>query len=569
MTKLIPKLKEANHQLVLTIADQQETEDRLNLQLTRLKLMYEFVSALNAAQTVTEIYQIALNGICPALRTARAAVVTIGSFPHRLEFQATVGLSENYKQAIEAFFADAGNLTKFKPREFPASATFLSDRISENISNAESIGALAIFPLEYERRHLGDIVAYFDEPRQFTEEEVQLTKMIVTNIAIALTRKQAEQALKESQEFIQRIADTTPNILYIYDIEEYRNIYCNRGITTILGYTDLEIQAMGELLLDFVVHPDDLTRIKEHYQQVRANKSGDLFVIEYRMRDIHGKWKWFYSQETVFLRNVDQSVKQVIGAASDISQLKEVEMRLQSSLAEKEMLLREVHHRVKNNLGLVDSLLTMQARYITDVEALKSVSDSQKRIHAMSLIHEQFYQSQDMGKIDFCEYLQRLVDNLHSFTSFNDNQITLKLDINPTFLQIDTAISMGLIVNELLTNAFKHAFPDRPDRPDYPDYPNYNKGLIEVILYKSTQDRKLHLIVRDNGIGIPESFAQNSTLNMTDSPSTSFGLRLVRILTQQLRATLDLSCSVGTSFHFTLETDSYSLPIKEIGKVKK
>jgi PAS domain S-box-containing protein len=578
MTKLIPKLKEANHQLLLTIADQQETEDRLNLQLTRLKLMYEFVSALNAAQTVTEIYQIALNGICPALRTARAAVVTIGSSPHRLEFQATVGLSENYKQAIEAFFADSVDLTKLKPRAFPTSATFFSDGISafgdrigfsdrtsnhtnehilQSIGHAESIGALAIFPLEYERRHLGDIVAYFDEPRQFTDEEVQLTKMIVTNIAIALTRKQAEQALKESQEFIQRIADTTPNILYIYDIEEYRNIYCNQGITTILGYTDSEIKGMGSLLLDVVVHPDDLTRIKEHYQQVRGSKSEDLFVIEYRMRDIHGKWKWFYSQETVFFRNVDQTVKQVIGAASDISQLKETEIRLHSSLSEKEMLLREVHHRVKNNLGLVDSLLSMQARYINDVEALKSVSDSQKRIHAMSLIHEQLYQSQDMGKIDFCEYLQRLVDNLHSSTSFNDDQITLKLDTNSTFLKIDTAISMGLIVNELLTNAFKHAFPDRPD---YPDYPNYNKGLIEVILYESTQDHKLHLIIRDNGIGIPEgftqNFAQNPTFNMTNSPSTSFGLRLVSILTQQLRATLDLSCSVGTSFHFTLETDS-------------
>ena len=562
MTKLIPKLKEANHQLLLTIADQQQTEDRLNLQLTRLKLMYEFVSALNAAQTVTEIYQIALNGICPALRTARAAVVTIGSSPHRLEFQATVGLSENYKQAIEDFFADAGNLTKFKPTGFPNSATFLSDRTSDHILqsiiHAESIGALAIFPLDYERRHLGDIVAYFDEPRQFTEEEVQLTKMIVTNIAIALTRKQAEEALKESQQFIQRIADTTPNILYIYDIEEYRNIYCNQGITTILGYTDSEIKGMGSLLLDVVVHPDDLTRIKEHYQQVRGSKSEDLFLIEYRMRDIHGKWKWFYSQETVFLRNIDQTVKQVIGAASDISQLKETEIRLHSSLSEKEMLLREVHHRVKNNLGLVDSLLSMQARYINDVEALKSVSDSQKRIHAMSLIHEQLYQSQDMGKIDFCEYLQRLVDNLHSFTTFNDDQITLKLDTNPTFLKIDTAISMGLIVNELLTNAFKHAFPDRPD------YPNYNKGLIEVILYESTQDHKLHLIIRDNGIGIPEgftesftrNFAQNIAFNMTDVPSTSFGLRLVSILTQQLRATLDLSCSVGTSFHFTLGTDS-------------
>ena len=556
MTKLIPQLKEANHQLLLTIADQQQNEDHLNLQLTRLKLMYEFVSALNAAQTFNEIYQIALDGICPALRIVRAAVVTLSP---QLEFPATVGLSADDKQAIAAFLHDSGDLSKTNPREFPTAAIFHSH--PESTSNMANIGSVAIFPLECDHRHLGDIVTYFDQARQFTEEEIQLTKMIVTNIAIALTRKQAEQALKESQQFIQRIADTTPNILYIYDIEEHRNIYCNQGLTAILGYTDLEIQAMGELLLDFMVHPDDLIRIKEHYRQVRANKTEDLFLIEYRMRDIHGKWKWLYSQETVFQRNIDQTVKQVLGAASDITKLKEIETRLQSSLAEKEILLREVHHRVKNNLGLVDSLLSMQARYISDVEALKSVSDSQKRIHAMSLIHEQLYQSQDMRKIDFCEYLQRLVDNLHSSTSFDHNQIKLNLDTNTTFLKIDTAISMGLIVNELLTNAFKHAFPDCTDHSDYPDY---NRSLIEVILYESTQDRKLHLIIRDNGIGIPKSFSQsfiqgfaeNSAFNMTDSPSASFGLRLVHILTQQLRATLDLTCAVGTSFHFTLETDS-------------
>ena len=297
---------------------------------------------------------------------------------------------------------------------------------------------------------------------------------------------------------------------------------------------------MGELVLDLVIHPDDLTKMKDHYERVRLNKLEDLFVIEYRMRDIHGKWKWFYSQETAFLRNADGTVKQTIGAASDISQLKEVETRLQSSLAEKEVLLREVHHRVKNNLSVVDSLLSMQARYVNDVEALKSLSDSQRRIHTMALIHEQLYQSQDVGKVDFGEYLQRLVGNLYSSTSFNINQIELKLDLTPTSLNIDTAISMGLMVNELLTNAFKYAFPDD------------TQGLIEVILYESTEDSKLHLIIRDNGVGLPKNF----DFYATNAQSASLGLRLVRILTQQLRASLDLSCSVGTSFYFTFPMDS-------------
>lgn len=535
MAKVRTELKEVNLQLVQTIADQQLTEDRLNLQLNRLRLMYDFVSALNAAQSVNEIYQIALNGICTALRTSRSAVITTKA-NHCIQYQESIGISQDYRQSIEAFFEDSSHQVELKFRPFPYCAILPSDRILQSICQAESIGAIAVFPLEYERRHLGDIVAYFDVPRQFTEEEVQLTQTIVTYIAIALTRKQAELALKSSQQFIQRIADTTPNILYIYDIEEHRNIYCNQAITHLLGYTPSEIQAMGNLLLNKVIHPDDLKRVKEHYELIQNRRleenPEDLFLFEYRMRDIHGKWKWFYSQETVFFRNADGTVKQTIGAASDITKLKEVESSLQSSLADKEVLLREVHHRVKNNLSVVDSLLSMQARYINDAEALRAISDSQRRIHTMSLIHEQLYQSHDVDKVDFCEYLQRLVGNLYSSTSFNTSQVELKLDIKPTQLNIDTAISIGLIVNEILTNAFKYAFP------------NNNTGLIEVILYKSLDDDNLHLIIRDNGVGIPE--------NIDFKATASLGLRLVRIMTQQLRASLDLSCSSGTSFHFTL-----------------
>ena len=538
MTRVRTELKEVNFQLVQTIADQQMTEDRLNLQLNRLKLMYDFVSALNTAQTINEIYQIALNGICLALRTSRAAVITTNSCQN-LKYQESLGISQDYKQSIEDFFKDTDHQVEFKLRSFPHCAILPSDRILRSICQAEHIGALAVFPLEYEQRHLGDIVAYFNEPRQFTEEEVQLTQTIVTYIAIALTRKQAEQALKSSQQFIQQITDTTPNILYIYDLEEQRNVYCNQTITHLLGYSQLEIQAMGDLLLNIVIHPDDLTKVKDHYERIRnkeiEDNIEDLFVFEYRMIDVHGAWKWFYSQETVFLRNTKGKVKQTIGAASDITKLKEVETKLQTSLIEKEVLLREVHHRVKNNLSVVDSLLSMQARYIDDAAALRAISDSQRRIHTMSLIHEQLYQSHDVDKVDFCEYLQRLVSNLYSSTSFNANQVELKLDIKPTLLNIDMAISMGLIVNELLTNAFKYAFPSDM------------QGLIEVILYKSIEDGNLHLIIRDNGIGLPIDVDFNAT--------ASLGLRLVRMLTQQLRANLDLSRSIGTSFHFTLETN--------------
>jgi PAS domain S-box-containing protein len=346
-----------------------------------------------------------------------------------------------------------------------------------------------------------------------------------------LTRKQAEIALKESQQFIQRIADTTPSILFIFDIEENRNVYCNQSSISILGYTPQQMQSMDQLILKNIIHPDDLAKVKEYYQHIRHSQNEELFVIEYRMIDAEGSCKWFYSQETAFLRNPDGTIKQTIGCASDITKLKEVETRLKSSLIDKEVLLKEVHHRVKNNLGMIDSLLSMQARDVHDAQTLKLLSDSQRRIHTMSLIHEQLYQSQGVGKIDFCEYLHRLTTNLYSSTNFNSEEIQLKLDIKPIFLNIDMAISMGLIVNELLTNCFKHAFPDRTN------------GLIEVTLQKSAIDQNLHLIIQDDGVGIPE----NIDLKKTDS----LGLRLVRILTQQLRASLTVSSVMGTSFHFT------------------
>lgn len=529
------KLEDVNFKLVQTIADQQMSENRLNLQLDRLKLMYEFVVALNAAQTINEIYQVALNGICPALSTSRAALVSKDD-QGCMHYLASIGISDNYQQRIKYFFKN--NPLVFQEMllmPFPSCATLPSDLVLKGVFFDENIGALAIFPLDYEDRHLGDIVAYFESPRQFTEEEIQLAQTIVTYIAIALTRKQAENALKESQQFIQRIADTTPSILYIYDIEEQRNVYCNQTITSILGYTPEQIQAMGKSLLQKVIHPEDLLRIKHYYESIYSNQFDELFMIEYRMTDVHGNCKWFYSQETVFLRNPDRTVKQTLGNASDITQLKEVEMCLQSSLVEKEFLLREVHHRVKNNLSIIDSLLSMQARYISDAESLKLLSDSQQRIHTMSLIHEQLYQSQDMGKVDFYEYLQRLASNLYSSINAYKNQIELRLDIHPILLNIDIAISLGLIINELLTNSFKHAFP------------NLKEGLIEVTFQRSSVDQKLHLIIQDDGIGIPNDIDFHST--------NSLGLRLVRILTQQLRASLQVSSTSGTSFYFTFQEE--------------
>ena len=225
--------------------------------------------------------------------------------------------------------------------------------------------------------------------------------------------------------------------------------------------------------------------------------------------------------------NVDGNHQGHLWMYRDISERKEAEQKILTSLKEKEILLKEIHHRVKNNLYVISSLLNLQSHSLEDEKILALFRDSQRRIQTMAMIHEQLYQSNDLGKINFAEYLERLVNNL--FISYQQSaEIIPVLDVESVYLNLETAIPCGLLINELVTNCFKHAFPKNCS------------GTIKLQL-RVIADKQLQLIVSDNGIGIPTG------VNWEESPS--LGLRLVRILAQQLDACLTLDNSQpGTSF---------------------
>ncbi|CAN1210602.1 histidine kinase [Tumidithrix helvetica PCC 7403] len=143
-------------------------------------------------------------------------------------------------------------------------------------------------------------------------------------------RKQAEQEILENQRFIQKIAEASPNILYLYDLQEHCNVYSNREIATVLGYTPTEIQAMGSALFANLMHPEDLARIPDYYQQIEADREGEIFEIEYRMRHANGEWRWLYSRDTVFSRDDRGKIKLTIGTAQDISDRKQAEEDLRN-----------------------------------------------------------------------------------------------------------------------------------------------------------------------------------------------------------------------------------------------
>jgi two-component sensor histidine kinase len=219
-----------------------------------------------------------------------------------------------------------------------------------------------------------------------------------------------------------------------------------------------------------------------------------------------------------------------MSASVDITAMVEAEKQIKASLKEKEVLLREVHHRVKNNLQIISSLMSLQSRYVKDQNALKMFKESKNRVRAMSLIHEQLYQSPDLNQISFGDYIQRIAEQLFRFYEAEGNGVELEVDVNELFLNLDTSIPLGLIVNELVSNSLKHAFP------------NDRSGKVTIKL--RSNGKKNILTVADDGVGLPSDF---DISNNTDS----LGLHIVQTLTLQLRGTLDIKKSPGAEFKIT------------------
>ena len=205
-----------------------------------------------------------------------------------------------------------------------------------------------------------------------------------------------------------------------------------------------------------------------------------------------------------------------------------IKRQVEKQIREKEVLLREIHHRVKNNMQIISSLLRLQSRYTKDKQILDIFKASQNRIESMAFIHEKLYQSKDLTRVDFTDYVNTLTRNLFTTYGVSTARIKLNIDIKNVSLPLDKAIPCGLIINELVSNSLKHAFP--PDK----------EGEIKIALHLSNGN-KWQLIVSDNGVGIPEDIDFRNT--------KSLGLHLVTILAEdQLRGEINLNRTEGTEF---------------------
>ncbi len=354
-------------------------------------------------------------------------------------------------------------------------------------------------------------------------------------------RKKAEDELKLSQIRLENAMDLAD--LANWELDAYNRMFIfNDKFYSMLGTTaDNEggYSMSIEYYVKKYVHPEDAQFIAEGMKKsldIREPTFGTDFQHRIIRRD--GKTRYLAIHIRVIPATESQSAR-VYGAVQDITEHKIIEEKLKESLEEKEMLLKEIHHRVKNNLMVISSLLNLQSQYIKDKEALDIFKESQNRAKSMALIHERLYRSTDLKKIDFGDYIHTLATDLFHTYVTDPSRVKLHMDLENVMVDINTTVPLGLIVNELVTNSMKHAFPDG------------EKGEINIEFHK--QEDEFILLVSDTGVGFPEEIDFRKT--------DSLGLQLVNNLVMQIDGVITLDMINGTEFKIIFKEVEYKKKI--------
>lgn len=446
-------------------------------------------------------------------------------------------------------------------------------------------------PIRFEDKTVGSTGINSFETNAFNEEELKLLEIVVKQIETAINNAKQVKALRKSEEELRKARDelelrvqertaelTSANKALRENEEKFRNLveqtndwiwevdkngiftYSSPKVQDIIGYEPKEL--LGTRVFEYI-HPDDCPDAMAEFERaIRTQTSGRAV---FRFRHQNKGWRWLESTGKPF-RNTNGQINGVI-ASRDITERKHAEEQIKETLKEKEVLLKEIHHRVKNNLQVISSLINLQSQYIKSKKAIEMFNETQNRIRSMALIHEQLYQSRNLAMISFKEYVQNLLSNLLYSYEIDQNAIQLSINIEDVSMAIDTAIPCGLIINELVSNSLKYAFPRGRKGKILIGLQSKNGNGDPISSRISSEARLSHrtisgeagdevsvealghshftLIVSDNGVGFPKDLDFRNT--------ESLGLQLVVELAEQLRGSIELDRKGGTSFKIKFE----------------
>ncbi|MBF0553275.1 MAG: PAS domain S-box protein [Nitrospirae bacterium] len=428
-------------------------------------------------------------------------------------------IAEKYHHTLSKYI---GHITK--------NIDYLSNRniyiLAIDKQQKEIFCKIKMAPLEIRGTVLA-VIAFRNASDLHSRQELTMLKRSIDNMDIGIAIGDPEGTIIYSNSCINRLLRLSDNPItgkHARDIFPIlSDLYVSENIVRLGKYaTDLTIKFSADDVLYARLKCDTI-----------LNSSGNISAVFITCEDV---------SECMKKRNAagfseDDTVRQTRELADknerlqiEISRLNLIEDRMGTTVKDLNMLLKEVHHRVKNNLQIISSLISLQANVITDINLLNIFKDTQTRIRAMALIHDKLYKSTNMSKLNFSEYIQDLMAELYSTYEHCINGVALKVDIDPDLdIDIDIAIPCGLILNELVTNSIKYAFHDLHD------------GVIRVSFARQ-QDGKYAFSVGDNGVGCPAGINFKTT--------KSLGLQLVNdLITRKLKGTIDIDTNNGTKYH--------------------
>ncbi|MCE8422306.1 MAG: PAS domain S-box protein [Candidatus Methanoperedens sp.] len=367
----------------------------------------------------------------------------------------------------------------------------------------------------------GTVIDVEDVAMPFIYQGKPAVQIVINDVT---QRKLAVEALKQSEEHFRSLIENSSDVITI--LNDAKTIcYVSHSIERSLGYSPKELT--GSNIVE-ILHPDDISLFVDSFLK-RIQAPDTTSSVEVRMMHQDGSFRILESMGKKL--PVGLVVTGIVLNSRDVTERKRAEEQIRASLAEKEVLLREIHHRVKNNMQIISSLLNLQSDVSKDKNVIDMFKDSRNRILSMSLIHEKLYQSENFTKIDLRGYIKDLANGLFQSFNVDMSRIKLNIEVENVLLGIDSAIPCGLIINELITNSLKYAFPGD------------KKGEIKILLH-STEGGMIELMIEDNGVGIPEEFDLRTV--------RSLGLHLVNILAEnQLQGNIELTRTNGAKFKIT------------------
>ncbi len=353
-------------------------------------------------------------------------------------------------------------------------------------------------------------------------------------------KKLNDLTIKHSEELLFNILNNIPDPTFVIDVNLKVYLW-NKALEKISGVKSQDIIGKRDyenevpfygyekrLLIDLMLKP--FNEIEKNYSYFQ--KTEDILIAgRFLISEDKNIRIW---ETSSILYGINGNIIGAVESFRDMTEIKNAEEKLKASIKEKEILLKEIHHRIRNNMRLIQSMLNSQLQYVKDPEAADLFIDSISRIKTMALIQNDLYKFTNFADINFGIFIPKLISNLRS--SYKRNEIMIKIEAEDIHLGIDDAIPCGLILNELVSNCLKHAFAEG------------EAGIILVKLFSDKNTGLCNLIVRDDGKGFPPGFDLNNTMQ-------SFGLLMVNLLILQLKGTVRINSVDGTKF-------TISFPVK-------